>query len=1367
MHMSRPKQKLPATTKRILDIRSLNQCAFPDCANTIVEPGVGDSDPVIIGDICHIHAVNPGGARWKEGITNEELNSLENLILLCSRHHRVVDGQPEYYTAELLREWKREHEAKETSEYPAGIDLITELVNEKIQDEIDILRKSRFFEEFDRVQFTLTLSEELVNGAFSIGTATVRSQAIAWCARILVYENREKAEECLEYAKKLTPSHEMITAEAFLSSQKGNKSDALSALVEIDSAMSRTAALIIVEHHEGLQGAVDWVKTTGIDAENLDPDGKLVLLKYQLDLSDWNAAQKICDKLTDDDFRETPLLHQLVAMTNLVSTVPIELRSLVLGQIPFNVDRFLLDDQESAIEARRVARRHFDKAQKVALQLSMPRAAAIAEEFALWLELKDPSESENGRNRLAAKFREIESSLPFVRLAVQFGVKLDLDAVEREIERQIALNGKITFDAAFARFALIFTIDTPKMALAYIDRHQDEIAGFIDRSPIQSIRIELLSQTGQSESANEVLELLIDEGLPDTEIGRLRQIIAEAEGADPAEGLKEQFRRTDTLSDLGILVDALEARNAWDDLCEYGAIQFERTRALPAAKLYAVALYNTQKIERLTEFLDSIGSLLSRSRQLQLLRCWTLYYDGKLLEANSKIEELRDWWDNPNCRELRVNIGIFLGDWNSLASVVAHECENKNDRSAEALIRTAQLAFHLGLPPSQVKELTFAAVEKANKNARVLADAYFLASIAGWENVESVSNWLQRAVVLSGEDGPIRKATIQEFADQKPIWDRIQSDLWLKLRRGEIPMFGVAQVLHRSLIDIMSYPFFKNLTETDPRRRSTVFAYSGRKQCAHLDPSGKIAMDVSALLTLSSLDLLDKALDAFEEIHISHSTLGWFFVERKKAVFHQPSQIREARKIRDMLAEGILDKLTRDGVWHNELTDQVGHELSQLVAEAENAEKEDGPQRLVVCSYPIHRVDSLMDEEADLTKHSDVLSSCATIVEKLRRKSQITENVKQHACSFLRLHEKPWPDQPEIADGAILYLTNMAATHLHHLGLLEKLKAAGFRPVVSPSVVSEVDQLISYGIASDKIETEIERIRSVLRRGIETRKVKTAPRVSPVKPTTLTDDPIEQSISDHPTNGVLSLASQYDAIVIDDRYIGQFDINTESTVTPVFSSLDVIDALVAVDSITNEDRMEYRTILRKAGYILIPVDVNELIHHLDASYIENGEFRETAELKAIRENLLLVRLIGCVLSSNQDDWLRSLFRTFNEVLGELWKRGGEVSDVSIRSDWILGQLDIRSWAHCFDKETGEHMVNRGYAAHIVSLLLLPFTENQDVKEAYWRWIEERILAPVKEQSPLLYRELVEWYRSQISSMVNEFTTENTENGNRN
>ena len=127
----------------------------------------------------------------------------------------------------------------------------TDLVDLEVKKATDTLRKSRFFQEFNEFEFSSILAGKLIDGQLSGGAATTRSHALAWCARILHSEDREKAEKCVEYAKTLASSHETPIAEAFLTSQKGKKNEALSALAKIDSPMSRTAAFLIVAHHEG------------------------------------------------------------------------------------------------------------------------------------------------------------------------------------------------------------------------------------------------------------------------------------------------------------------------------------------------------------------------------------------------------------------------------------------------------------------------------------------------------------------------------------------------------------------------------------------------------------------------------------------------------------------------------------------------------------------------------------------------------------------------------------------------------------------------------------------------------------------------------------------------------------------------------------------------------------------------------------------------------------------------------------------------------------------------------------------------------------------------------------------------------------
>jgi hypothetical protein len=1228
----------------------------------------------------------------------------------------------------------------------------TALVDQKIEGEVEILRKSRFFAEFDRVRSSLALARKLVQGELSGGTDAVRSRALAWCARILSPTGEiDKAEEYLELAKRLGSGNEIEIAQAFIFSQKGDKSAALDALARIDTPISRSAALMVVAHHEGPEGAADWLKTGGIDATELDPDGKHFLLTMLLDLSRWEAAREYLDALTDEDPREAPVLNRIMAITYLLSTVPNELRALVLNQPPFEAADFPLASDAAAIDARREAHRRFIDASQVEKQLNCPRAATIDDWYALWLELRDPEKSGKGKQRLEAKLRDPGSALHLVHFGLQFGIPLDLEVVEREIERQIAIHGGITHEAAIARFALAFTQKSPEDVEYYVARHLDELAKYMDKKSLQFLQIEMLSRAGLPKKAGEGLDILLEEGLSEAEENHLRRIIAEAEGADPVEARKEQFKKSDSLEDLVSLVNELENKSDWEGLCEYGQILFERTHSLRDAERLAYSLNNTQKYEQLLEFLVANRTILAQSKNLQMLYCWCLYTEGELLEARSELTNLSDDWDNLNYRALQINLGIALGDWASLSGFVANEWLEKERRSAQELINAAQLALHLGSP--HAKDLIFAAADKGKDNAGILGSAYFLASYAGWENEEEAITWLQEAAALSGDNGPLQKKALKDIIEWKSEWDRRESETWQLLSRGDIPMFLAAQSLNKSLFDLMLIPAIANLSENDPRRRGAIPAYSGNRQPTPLGTRGKVGIEATALLTLSLLNLLDGALDAFDTVYMPHSTLGWLFEEKQKATFHQPSRIRDAHQVSHLLTTDALERLSPSTIPDSDLSAQVGDELALLIAEAEKVRDNDDAQRIVVRSSPVHRVASLMEEEADLTLHAAVLSSCLSVVDKLRQKGQITAKEEKKARAYLRLQEKPWPHQPEIADGAVLYLDDLAITYFLHLGILEKLRAAGFRPVVSPRKVSEVNELISYESMSGKVNDAIERIRSAINSRIESGKIKVGRRRN-------IDEPEKQSISGHPTVDVFALARNCDAIIADDRFLNQHaKIDDGIAQAPIFSTLELVDALVSTGSITPEDRSEYRTLLRRAGYFFVPVSDGELAGHLNASTVKDNKVIETAELKAIRENFLRVRMSTWLQLPKEAPWLDMSLQVFIRVLKGLWRSDADLASVRARSDWIMNLLDVRGWAHSFGGEHRDNIVKTGRGMQILMVLTPPVNVPRNIENEYWSWVEGRVLAPIKEQDPDLYSWIADRYRRQIAEIADMDITE--------
>ena len=366
----------------------------------------------------------------------------------------------------------------------------------------------------------------------------------------------------------------------------------------------------------------------------------------------------------------------------------------------------------------------------------------------------------------------------------------------------------------------------------------------------------MFSRAGLIERANECLDLLLVKGISKEEESHLRIIISKAEGTDPVEARKTQFKQSDSLNDLVSLVDELETKEDWDDLFEYSGILFERTHSIQDAERYANALSRIHRSDQLLEFLKDNTDILSQSRNLQMFYSWALYYEGAFLEARTELSKLSDDEEHPNYRALEINLCIAIGDWTSLSVIVADEYMQRDKRSGYDLIGAAQLALHVGSP--HAKGLIYAAAEKAFDDAEVLAGAYFLVTSAGWEDDPEVIKWLHKAAELSGDDGPIQKMTLKDILDRKPDWDRRESETWQLLSRGEIPIFLAAQSLNKSLIYLTLFPALTNLSESDPRRRSAIPAYSGKRLPEPLNIEGTtIGMDATVLLSLSFLNLLD------------------------------------------------------------------------------------------------------------------------------------------------------------------------------------------------------------------------------------------------------------------------------------------------------------------------------------------------------------------------------------------------------------------------------------------------------------------------------------------------------------------------------
>jgi hypothetical protein len=90
--------------------RSGNCCAYPECRKQLAMDIEDTDDISIVGEEAHIVGKEKDAPRGNSDLTNDQRDKYDNLILLCSIHHKVIDDHPEIYTVDKLRLNKQEHE---------------------------------------------------------------------------------------------------------------------------------------------------------------------------------------------------------------------------------------------------------------------------------------------------------------------------------------------------------------------------------------------------------------------------------------------------------------------------------------------------------------------------------------------------------------------------------------------------------------------------------------------------------------------------------------------------------------------------------------------------------------------------------------------------------------------------------------------------------------------------------------------------------------------------------------------------------------------------------------------------------------------------------------------------------------------------------------------------------------------------------------------------------------------------------------------------------------------------------------------------------------------------------------------------------
>jgi hypothetical protein len=1218
---------------------------------------------------------------------------------------------------------------------------------EKLSREITLLR---FFGSFPKEEKATTLAESIIDGELSGSTPQAKARALALLARYLcIGERSELAKKWLLSSKKLCQTEEAGIAQAFIDAIESNNVGAAYGLLKPSSPSNYAAFFMIKRTVEGNEVALGWFDSTGIGIQELDNDGKIALVSALLSEYQWEKALNFVQAIGDDSLSKSPALAQLSAFTFLINAIKaVELRESVLTYIPFAADRFPLADDSDSIVLRNRAIELFKICSDLARHLDAEVVANMADNYVLWLELRNRETHEQAKAQLQSYFISYtQKTLEYLPLAFAFGIDFDSVSIENEVNRQTALSQDNDPVLGLARFVLAQTKKSFSAVVEYIASHRHQLEKTVNPVAVGMLEVEALARSGLVDDAEQLLQKIEGSGAPEAEVISLRNIIESAKGNDPVALAISQYQQSKATNDLSHLINLLERENVGDRYYSYSKELFDRTAQESDAIRVCNAASSLGKFSELHQFLLDRMDIVNRSEGLQSHWAWSLFRKGDLRGAHEQIALLRQSTSQlPDLKALEINLVIFGGDWESLSVFVEDSWNSREELKADDLLQAAQLAK--AVSPGRARQIVEFCTGKYTEDPQVLAASYFTATTMGWEDNQKTSEWLNKAMVLSNDDGPLHRASLEDLKEMMSEAREKNEKVYKAYIDGDAPVFTVAELLSRTMSDFYLVQPQENKSAKDIRRKNLVPIFHGARSDQIID-SETIAIDASSALVMENIGQLHHLFDCFERIVIPHSFMRWLFEEKQKVAFHQPSQIEKAKYFERLVSEGRISVFHPKTINNPGLALDVGDELAYMLEEA-HANPTNESQALVVCSCPVYKVGgSFREVEVDLSSFNHSLISCTQLIKKLQGLAVITEAQCGKALNYLRQHEKEWPTDLDVASGARLFLDSLSITYLMTVEMLDKLSEAGFEVYVFKGERDRYRSLINYDSTIELADSKIENIRKLFSNGLASGKVILAEMP-------LNKDQVAAASENNyarPTEELFETLKVCDAALIDDRFMNRHrNITFDERTVPIFTSLDFIDTLHHKGLISQEQKLDARTSLREFGFEFVGISAEELEYHLDHSVMANGEFKPTKQLKLIRENLLLIRISGLVQLPRDVQWLHETMKTIAQAIRAQWSADIRLELSRVRSCWLYELMGYREWAQAHQIRGDEGMAYLGEVLKVNSMLIAPASLSDEQKEDYKAWLDEFVLGPLRDIDPWSFKNMVDSMKQLVKSI---------------
>jgi tetratricopeptide (TPR) repeat protein len=823
----------------------------------------------------------------------------------------------------------------------------------------------------------------------------------------------------------------------------------------------------------------------------------------------------------------------------------------------------------------------------------------------------------------------------------------------------------------------------------------------------------------------------------------LRGIALETQDFQPLlDHLERSYSETNDPVFLLEACDLMAYRHEWPYVADRAEELVSKVQTPDALRLAAISAHNANRFHLCLRLLDNNRGLLRGGKlpsELRRIRVGSCQAIGIIPEAVAEAESLAR--DEPTTEHLIDLARLYStkGDLKSLA-ILARRILDRPNLKQEELIRLAYLVHW------EDQELAIALWRQAMQldiPDELVAVAVDLGFQLGLDVELGPLLARMRLLAMEGKGG-IQIATIEDLISLESQRREQSGKLSEFYRNGTGPVHLIAGQLNQPLVYLYHFLAGKNEGSPDPVRQFPLFIRHGGRQLMGGLPvvTGKlrICMDITAVLLAMHLEILRQVEESFRPIAIPAEMVPALIHMREQVSHHQPKRLEACQQIVELVGNTLMGALEFvPAVENHSLIEELGPEWVGLF---EYARSQKGH---LVDFYPI-RKRGISGEPASIPESlKKYVTSCRALIESLRSSGPLSDKEYEEALEALGDQ-----GQVDISDGdvprqgSLLILRANVPEILADANLLRTI-CSRFKVILEKKELEAANGELEGARQRASLFGWLSTLTDRISQGIGDGTYEVLPKQADTK---LASEELGEISA--PAFDCLRSLLQFspmdgDIIWCDDRSINGY---LRRDAIPIIGISEMLMELLRKEIIKPEYYYEQILKLRAANARFIPVEKDEILHHLGNAVMRDGRVVETRALNVLRRYVAACLHDGNMLqrppmpkgSPNETGELAyalGLLSAVSDSVIEVWKKQEDDEDACrAKADWLIDNLyfdHIGAFRAVGIQKTQEEenyiaaVGLAGLVAHAIGLSSLRKSGKTSARRNYFEWLFDRIL----------------------------------------